>query len=132
MSETTMTDLFGDNIIYEYSRQEALEDGVLVDVTETAQELGFLYPVAVTQAVQGLIDNIPPAKQVYQTPAGRLWDILSIARIAIKTAIDKKVSIIHFQVLLAVGRKKKFTFKIVCGPGDAMEPVLTIMLPDED
>ena len=34
---------------------------------------------------------------------------------------------IPFDILLSSGRKKKFTFKVVCDPGDNAEPVLTIM-----
>ncbi len=30
------------------------------------------------------------------------------------------------------GRQHKVELKAVCGPGDTIEPVITIMLPDED
>lgn len=42
--------IFGE-VIYSYTRTQAIEDGVLVDVSETAAELGFRLPVAVTAAV---------------------------------------------------------------------------------
>lgn len=42
--------LFG-KIIYAYTRAQALEDGFLVDVSETAKEAGFKVPVVVTCAV---------------------------------------------------------------------------------
>jgi hypothetical protein len=45
-----LEDLFGP-VIHAYSRAEALEDGVLVDVTSTAREAGFRIPVALTRAV---------------------------------------------------------------------------------
>ena len=35
-------------------------------------------------------------------------------------------------IITGVGRRKYHRFKIVCGPGDLGEPVLTIMLPNED
>jgi hypothetical protein len=35
---------------YARSESEALADGVLVDVTETAREAGFVIPVALTRA----------------------------------------------------------------------------------
>ena len=38
--------LFGP-VIYAYTRAQAIEDGVLADVTETAKEAGFKLPVAV-------------------------------------------------------------------------------------
>ena len=42
--------LFGP-IIYAYTRSQALADGVLVDVTEIAREVGFKLPVALTEAL---------------------------------------------------------------------------------
>ncbi len=42
--------LFGDTI-YSYTRAQAIEDGVLVDATDMAQEAGIHLPVAVSQAV---------------------------------------------------------------------------------
>ena len=44
--------LFDDtDLVFSYSRRQALEDGVLVDVSEMAREAGFRYPVAITRAV---------------------------------------------------------------------------------
>lgn len=39
------------NIIFSYTRSQAIADGVLIDVTTLAAEAGFRYPVAVTSAV---------------------------------------------------------------------------------
>ena len=39
------------DLLYAYTRAQALADGVLVDVTTTAQEAGIKYPVALTRAV---------------------------------------------------------------------------------
>src|SRR6185437_8267129 len=41
---------FGE-VIYSYTRAQAIADGVLVDVSETAKEAGFKYPVALTRMV---------------------------------------------------------------------------------
>lgn len=38
------------DIISRYTRAEAIEDGELIDVTETAREAGFTVPVARTRA----------------------------------------------------------------------------------
>jgi hypothetical protein len=52
-----------DDLIYAYSRKQAIADGVLIDVTNTAHEAGFVVPVAVTStawaecvAVAGVAD----------------------------------------------------------------------------
>ena len=34
--------------------------------------------------------------------------------------------------ITGAGRKSLFIFKVICGPGDDAEPVLTFMLRDED
>ena len=39
-------------VIHRYTRAEAIRDGMLTDVTETAREAGFKVPVAITGAVQ--------------------------------------------------------------------------------
>jgi uncharacterized protein YunC (DUF1805 family) len=41
---------FGE-VIHAYTRAQAIEDGTLVDVTETAKEAGIKYPTAVTEAL---------------------------------------------------------------------------------
>jgi hypothetical protein len=142
-SQVENPDSFGDDVISVYTRQDAINDGVLVDVTETAKEIGFRYPVAVTNhkpkalvnevnTVWGIIENIPPSKQGIEDVEGRLWDVLWMAKVAIRTSRAEDTSMIPFDVLLSSGKKKKFTFKVVCNPGDNAEPVLTIMLPYED
>ena len=40
-----------DNVIYAYTRAQAIADGVLVDVSKLAREAGFKIPVAVTAGV---------------------------------------------------------------------------------
>ena len=75
---TTLSDVFGD-VIYAYTRAQALADGVLVDVSETAREAGFRWPVAMTRAgwencVAWTEDD--SRHQVLQDEAGRLWDVL--------------------------------------------------------
>src|SRR5262245_16898089 len=44
------TSVFDDaNEIHRYTRADALREGVLIDVSETAREAGFRYPVALTR-----------------------------------------------------------------------------------
>ena len=37
-------------LIFAYTRKQAIEDGVLIDVTETAKEAGLRFPTAITAA----------------------------------------------------------------------------------
>lgn len=78
---STIYDLFF-GPIHTYSRAQAIEDGLLVDVSEIAAEAGFRLPVAMTRTVWGDCvewseeDN---RRQVYQDQGGRLWDVVWMA-----------------------------------------------------
>jgi len=120
-----------DDLIYAYTRAQALADGVLMDVSSTAREAGFVWPVAVTAAVWQLIQEIPPKYKGVQDPAGRLWDVLTMARMAIRQQKQSGTELLY-RLILHHGRETYVTLKLVTGPGDQGEPVVTIMLPDED
>ncbi|MDH5181131.1 MAG: hypothetical protein OEZ39_14155 [Gammaproteobacteria bacterium] len=130
-------DLFGE-IIYSYTRAQAIEDGMLVDVSDTACEAGFLWPVAVTSAVWddcvawSKDDN--KRKEVYQDEAGRLWDVIWMAFDAIRRSSGGTQLVYQLYRVPRNGKGIKArltTLKLVIGPGDDGEPVVTIMLPQE-
>lgn len=117
-------------VISEYSRKQALEDGVLISINQLASEAGFQYPVAITVGVMSLIEQACEDEKYCNDIDGVLWDILWMCK---NEAHQSKDRCILFQVIITgLGRKKCHTFKAVCGPGDNMEPVVTIMLPFED
>jgi hypothetical protein len=68
----------GADLIHSYGRRQAIKDGVLIDVTTTAKEVGFCFPVAVTAALWSQYVRVPDAVEG-QDEAGRLWDILGSA-----------------------------------------------------
>ena len=74
-----------DLLIFSYSRKEAIEDGVLIDVTETAREAGFRYPVALTSAAWATCVSVPAGVEC-QDEKGRLWDVLTMLRHASRGA----------------------------------------------
>lgn len=116
--------------IHTYTRSEALADGVLVDVTETAREASFAVPVALTANVWADVRDIPGSKRGIQDPDGRLWDLLYLGRLAARHALEH--SEILYSLHMDLGRKRLYLAKLHVGPGDAGEPVVTIMRPDED
>ena len=76
-----LADLFGEPIST-YSRQQAVDDEVLIDVTHTATEAGFRIAVAITAAAWADCvewTDIDNDRQTYQDQAGRLWDVLWMA-----------------------------------------------------
>lgn len=130
-----MENLFG-NVISVYSRSEALSDGVLIDVTKLAKEAGFRMPVAVTSALWNKINEIPKSYS-YQDKKGRLWDVLYMAALNARRSTGSVINyriIMHHEVDSSRGKriKSNIDLKAVCGPGDKGEPVITIMLLNED
>jgi hypothetical protein len=63
------------DLIHRYTRADALRDGVLIDVSTTAREVGIRYPVALTRAVWEKCVAVPPGVAC-QDEAGRLWDVV--------------------------------------------------------
>src|SRR5574343_697163 len=104
--------IFGD-VISSYSRADAIEDGVLIDVTNEAKEAGFKIPTAMTAGVYDAIGNDEGIEGI----KGMLTELFCSVRYAKSDRVN-------------------FTFKdtemyAVVGPGDTSAPVLTIMLIDE-
>lgn len=127
--ESRISDLFGP-VIYSYSRKQAIEDGVLVDVTKTAKEAGFKWPFAMTAEVWGLIEDIPK-KYGHEDVQGRLWDVLMMALFKIG-ASKGKCDMLFFDVILHHSVGDRLDLKLIAGPGDDSSPVLTLMLPHQD
>lgn len=121
------------NLIYSYSRKEALEDGVLIDVSEIAKEAGFIIPTAVTSNLyETYVKPSDAVNQCGQSIEGRLWDILHLLRLSIKD-IEPDTSILFFHVnFLMQNGIKRVQLKSVIAGGDNGEPVLTIMNENED
>ena len=121
-------------IISLYTRAQAIADGFLVDVSDMAKEAGFKWPVAVTRAVW---DNIvtPTQRDAErgQSEQGRLWDILSMARLAAKANKDDRDSVLFRVLVLCDWKHQKVTLNLVLSfESPEGGPCLTIMLPDED
>jgi len=120
------------DVIHTYTRAHAILDGVLVDVSEIAKEAGFKWPVAITAGVWATINDIPPKLEGIQDVEGRLWDVIWMASLAVR----RGGTLTHYSLLMdrnENGRRvKKLWLKLVSGPGDNFEPVITIMLPNED
>ncbi len=127
------------DIISSYSRAEAIADGVLIDamtgVFESVSRQHYKYPVAMTSGVFAIIDHAVKAKKYCNDYAGVWHDILHMAKhgrdIAGGTGKEIVVYIQRFNADPFLTQIRE-TFHILCGPGDNAEPVLTVMLPNED
>ena len=61
----------------------------------------------------------------------RLWDVFSKLLCAIRSAPSSSSSI-HFSLLVNGPPRRRVHLKSRCGPGDHAEPVITILLANED
>ena len=140
-TEQKMLDMFGP-VIHEYSRAEALADGTLVDVMAEAEkwELAnpikcpFKWHVAMTATVwHEFVQWDNDEEHAYQDESGRLWDVLFMAYMGAKKNPD--ASEIEFPLSSVPHGKQKGEEKrlrLVISGGDNGEPVMTIMLTNED
>ena len=103
--------------IYSYSRKQAIEDGVLVDLSMHGPDFGIIRPIAVTATA---------------------WSELSAGRVE-EEALIKLLASFRIELGKCAPGVDRTHFKVngvalwaLCGPGDDGEPVLTIMLEGED
>jgi hypothetical protein len=121
------------DLIHAYSRADAIRDGVLIDVSETAKEAGFCYPVALTHAVWEKCVAVPSGVEC-QDEAGRLWDVLWLLLLAIRGSNGgPEVRFgVHVRNDNREGTPPLVRLKAACGPNDDGSPCITVMMPDED
>jgi uncharacterized protein DUF6573 len=123
----------GVEVISAYTRAQALEDGVLVDITAWAREAGFTFPIAVTSGVWEVLKPSPELEADGEDVVGRGWDMLTILRESIRGAA--RTDEVHFAPMFTMmpGRKvEPVEMWAKCSPGDDGEPVITVLLKGED
>ena len=121
-------------IIYAYTRAQAVADGVQVEVTKTAQEAGITFPVFLTWAVYDQFVTVPEGV-TGQDEMGRLWDIVWMLRFAILRSHGHTDRLpVALYVRNDNHRAKLVKLIAQCGPCDIDDPspAITVMLPDED
>ena len=126
-------------VLSTYTRAQAIEDGILVDVSETAREAGFKIPVAVTRAVWERLVALPEGYQGFQDERGRLWDVLWMARHYARRASGSdrvRMCVLVRDIrkdLRDSNRAPRKHFPIVAiGAGDEGRPAITVMFPEDD
>ena len=76
-------------VIYTYTRQQAIEDGVLIDISEKAKTVGFNIPTVITQHLHSVLNDIPKSKQGIESYDARLGDVLYMAFLRVKAELQK-------------------------------------------
>ena len=124
---------FGD-VIYIYTRAHAVADGFQVEVTKAAQEAGIRFPVFLTRAVYDAYVTAPPDVET-QDEAGRLWDVLTLLRHAIRKSQPGQTRL-PFALYVRNDNRRPRLVKLIatCGALDVNDarPALTVAMPDED
>lgn len=120
-------------VVHAYSRANAIEDGVLFDITEQAKACGIVYPAAMTPGVWAEVICVPQgtASDCVAAEDDRIAKLLSITMDAVQMSGTRRA---HFEYPGGVGGSEPKSVKLwaVLGPGDDARPVLTIMLEGED
>lgn len=119
-------------VIHACTRAQAIEDGVLVDLSGLAREAGFRWPVAVTRSVWDVVEPGCALKEEGQSFTGRAWDMLMVLRVMLRSSNGREVRFAPLFVMEPEVPARSVAMKAVSGPGDDGEPVITVMMPDED
>ncbi|RZU28895.1 DUF6573 family protein [Edaphobacter modestus] len=124
-------------ILSMYTRAQAIEDGVLVDMTaepfgDLAREAGLKWPITMTSTAFHAFVAVSDTKgHSCQDIKGRWWDVVWMFR-----RTRREISPLEARWSVCVrdpdGRVRQKQLKCVSGPADDGEPCLTFMLPDED
>lgn len=136
-----INDTFGPGV-NSYTRQQAINDGALIDVTETAREYGYQTPVAISCAAW--VNCVINDADVSENEAARhaQWNTIDILMALAKAVMQgkgkgKRGAVLLFEVALTIrkdgARKNQWvTLKGTIDGGDDGKPVITIRLPNED
>lgn len=116
-----------------YTRADALSDGILSDVSKIAEEEGFKIPVALTLAAYRSIEPSEEERSRGDDLRARLHDLFWTMSQALRRKSYVEASRIDFQLNLSQdGKPVSQALRALLHLGDRGEPVITILLPNED
>ena len=138
-----MTDFFNDNPKqkgvdsgYSGSRLDAISNGDLFDAGEVANQVGFRWPLALTQAAwnEAVAWTDEDSKlQVPQSEYARLFAVVSQCADNVRSRSADTDRMIFSVVRIPRDGKstkaRKTVLQVIAHPGDMGEPVLTIRVP---
>lgn len=114
------------DLIFSYSRAQAIRDGVLVDVSGRAKVLGYRFPVALTAAVYAAVT-------AGANDGGERAARLDLLLIALRDSIARASRIgDRLDFIIDAPSLAPLSAWALCGPGETPDPVITVMLPHED
>lgn len=118
-----------------YTRQQAIQDGFLVDINALSSDLDKLakehykFPICFTAELWAVVDKAVKNKKWMNDLSGIIHDILWMSR-AYKMTISP--SAVRFTVIITgAGRKKNHVLELQVHGGDSGEPVITVGYPED-
>ncbi len=119
-----------EDVISRYSQAQAIEDGVLHLIPDEISRAYFKYPVTLSDRVFRLIEDAVADKQCLADYRGVLRNLL----FACASEASSTRGECGLKALVTIGTpamKNIHEVMMVCGPGDTLEPTITIMLPED-
>jgi hypothetical protein len=113
-----------DEIISRYTRESAIEDGVLIDITEQARETGIRLPTVVTDHLHHVLEDIPE-RSSGQDWRGRLHDVLWMTFLKLKSMQTRQDEEFPAEVKVVIDGEMQTLWAVIDGDG------LTIMYPED-
>jgi hypothetical protein len=107
-----LREVFGEPI-YTYTRQQAVEDGMLADVTAWAAEVGFRCPVVLTAKLWAALEDVPDHAKGVQSLRGRAHDVLWMARLVAPAAVRQGSADFAVLIDLRDTRTRRQTLRLV-------------------
>ena len=114
------------------TRQEAIQAGVLIDVTADAQKLGMSFPITITKPLWE-VGIAPDQTLSEETKAERLRDVLMAFRLRLASQATLS-PLIDFPAMLALppgGVPQPVPLFAVIQPGEQNQAMVTLLLPNE-
>ena len=112
------------------SRKEAINEGILVDVSDYARKVGLSLPVAMTKTVWIGYVIAPPELKEFEDSEARVLTILKCLVVEAQKT-DRNRILFGVKVKTGLWKQETLLLKAICSPGDCEQPVITIMLPEE-
>ena len=123
-------------VIDVYTCRQALEDGVLVEVSWMAEEAGLPCPTAITAGLHDDLPSIPRERTFSQSYEDQFWDVLFLARLTARRRIWENPTAISINQAVCPEIERRQHLRMLdmwlhAGPGDNLEPVITIGIPED-
>ena len=126
-----------DGQVFRITRQQLLADGVLLDISAIAREAALVFPTAITAGLWAAYGDARTAEGSPRFALVLCWMLRFAARglVPVRRFKDPFSETLYFRLFVqerATGQFRLAEVKAVCDPGDNLEPVITLLLPEED